>query len=231
LQPLKIRFNEQMIEYYKDGKHYLEIAKCYWEIYQTVAEEDSLEYLKLLVIFLALSARTNEQSDFLNRVNALPNLEKIVEYRSLVTMLLTIEVIVWKLLFEKIEELFSIFPGLRKVFREKEEMDVFWNEFECRIIEHNIRVVEKYYKRITTKRLSALLSLNDKDTEKHLGRMVVSGSVYAKIDRPHGIVSFRKVQTPSALLNCWGNDIDSLLKIVENTCHLIERENMVHNIK
>jgi len=219
-----------MVDFHKDGKSYLEIAKCFWEIYQTVKDEDSEEYLKLLVIFLLLSSRTNEQSDFINRVKSLPKLEKIPEFKDLVTLFLTVEVIVWKWLLEVTQKLFSSCPGLDKIFKEKEEIESFWEEFRLRVIEHNIRVIEKYYKRITTKKLSTLLSLTDRETELHLGRMVVSGSVYAKIDRPHGIVVFRKAQTPSSLLNNWGNDIDSLLKIVENTCHLIERENMIHKL-
>jgi len=106
----------------------------------------------------------------------------------------------------------------------------FWEEFRLRVIEHNLRVIEKYFKRITTSRLATLLSLTEKDSEFHIGRMVVAGSIYAKIDRPHGIVSFRKPQTPSDVLNEWAGDIDSLLKIVENTCHLIERENMIYKL-
>lgn len=58
----------------------------------------------------------------------------------------------------------------------------------------------------------------------------MSKSVYARINRLSGIVVFRKTQTPSDVLNQWGSDVESLLKIVENTCHLIQRENMVHKV-
>lgn len=230
MDALKIRFNQQMIEFYKDGKSFLEIAKCYWEIYETVKGDECLEYLKLVVIFLILSPYNNEQSDFINRVNGVTLLEKLTQFKAIITLVLTIEVIDWKSLFFKLQALFRDFDGLKKLFKEKEDMDVFWEEFRLRIIEHNIRVIEKYYKRITTKRLSTLLDLTEKESEQHLGRMVVSGSIYAKIDRPHGIVLFRKIQTPSAQLNTWTNDIDSLLKIVENSCHLIERENMIYKL-
>jgi len=231
MDDLKIRFNELMIEYYKDGKSFLEIAKCYWEIYETVKDDLSFEFLKLVIIFIILAPYSNEQSDFINRVNSINSLvEKLPLFKEILTLVLTIEVIDWKLLFEKIQPLFLNVCGLKKVFKETEDLELFWEEFRLRIIEHNIRVVEKYYKRVTTKRLSSLLSLTEKDTEAHLGRMVVSGSIYAKIDRPHGIVVFRKTQTPSATLNLWTNDLDSLLKIVENTCHLIERENMVYKL-
>lgn len=228
---LKIRFNQQMITYYLDGKNYLEVAKCYWEIFETVkTEQDKLDYLKLLVIFVILSTHNNEQSDFINRINQLPLLEKLPEFKNLVTLVLTVEVIVWNSLLQKVQPLFLDHTLLKQVFKDQEGLDLFWEEFNLRIIEHNIRVIEKYYKRVTTSRLSALLSLNEKETELHLGRMVVAGAVYAKIDRPHGIVSFRKTQTASDQLNQWSSDIDSLLKIVENSCHLIERENMIYKL-
>jgi len=231
MDTLKIRFNHQLIEYYKEQKSFIEIAKCYWEIYETVKGEDKLKCLKLLVIFLILAPHSNEQSDFINRVNELPLLsEKLPEFKAIVKTILTIEVITWKSFFERVEPLFIDKSAIAEVFKDKTELELFWEELRLRIIEHNIRVVEKYYKRITTKRLSALLSLNDRETEQHLGRMVVSGSVYAKIDRPHGIINFRKTQTPSAHLNNWTNDIDSLLKIVENSCHLTERENMIYKL-
>jgi 26S proteasome regulatory subunit N5 len=92
-------------------------------------------------------------------------------------------------------------------------------------------VISKYYSRITEKRLATLLDLDIAETEKHLSRLVVNKSVYARINRLNGVVVFRKAQTPSDVLNSWGSDVESLLKIVENTCHLIQRENMVHKVE
>jgi len=211
-------------------KNYIEIAKCYFEIFETVKSDDKLEYLKLLIIFLILSPYSNEQSDFINRVNTMPEMEKLQDFKSIITLILTIEVISWKSLLEKAQKLYLGSSWLSKFFKENADMETFWEEFRLRIIEHNIRTVERYYKRITTSRLASLLILSEKETELHLGRMVVSGSVYAKIDRPHGIISFRKAETASNKLNAWSNDLDSLLKIVETTCHLIERENMIHKL-
>ena len=68
-------------------------------------------------------------------------------------------------------------------------------------------------------------------TEKHLSKLVVDGSIYARINRLNGIVVFRKALTPSDVMNQWSSDLQSLFNIVENTCHLIQRENMVHKIE
>ena len=40
-----------------------------------------------------------------------------------------------------------------------------------------------------------------------------------------------KKQTSDEVLNAWVSDIDSLLSLVEDTCQMINRENMVHGIK
>jgi 26S proteasome regulatory subunit N5 len=50
--------------------------------------------------------------------------------------------------------------------------------------------------------------------------MVVSKAIFAKIDRPKGIISFRRRK----------EDINGLLDLLEKSCHLIQRENMVYKI-
>eukprot|EP00275_Glaucocystis_incrassata_P000975 EC121361.1.p1 GENE.EC121361.1~~EC121361.1.p1 ORF type:complete len:140 (+),score=13.00 EC121361.1:59-478(+) len=59
-----------------------------------------------------------------------------------------------------------------------------------RVVEHNIRIISNYYGRITASRLAQLLDLSAEDTEKNVSEMVASKSLYARIDRPAGIVSF-----------------------------------------
>ena len=81
--------------------------------------------------------------------------------------------------------------------------------------------------------------------------------LYARIDRPAGIISFAPPKSPNELLNEWSSDIGarsphpfiressvvgltctyftllltgSLLNLVESTCHLIHKENMVHKV-
>jgi len=105
-----------------------------------------------------------------------------------------------------------------------------WQELHKRVIEHNIRVVAKYYTRIRTRRLAQLLDLNDQDTEDFLSKLVVSKTIYAKIDRPAGIVSFAQPKNANQVLNDWSNNINSLLGLIEKTCHLITKEEMLHSI-
>jgi len=228
-ESLKIAYNKLMIQYHlNEQRNHMEVAKCYWQIYQTEKEEQNkLEYLKLLVLYTVLASFDNEQSDFANRLSLDTNLEKIAPFQKLLKLFLTHEVMNWK----ELQSRYQTHLSSLSVFAEGEEAEKLWNDLKLRIIEHNIRVISKYYSRITEKRLAVLLDLDVLETEKHLSRLVVNKSLYARINRLEGIVVFRKAQTPSDMLNNWSADVESLLKIVENTCHLIQRENMVHKVE
>lgn len=99
-----------------------------------------------------------------------------------------------------------------------------------RIIEHNIRVVSKYYQRIYMSRLGELLQLSQEELERHLSDMSFRGDVFLKIDRPHGIVSFEQKRSCEEVLSEWTSDLSKMMQLVETTCHLINRENMVHKM-
>ena len=64
--------------------------------------------------------------------------------------------------------------------------------------------------------------------ETFLSEMVTTKMVYARIDRPNGIVSFQRPLDANATLTEWSSDIGELLKLVETSCHLINKERMVH---
>lgn len=88
----------------------------------------------------------------------------------------------------------------------------------------NIRVISLYYTRITISRLAELLDLPVDQAETSLADLVISGTVYAKIDRPAGVVSFAPKTSDSDKLNAWSGDMQKLLDYVETTSHLIHRE-------
>jgi 26S proteasome regulatory subunit N5 len=106
-----------------------------------------------------------------------------------------------------------------------------WNDLHKRIVQHNIRVVGGYYGKITSTRLGQLLKLEPSKTEVLLSEMVSSKQLVAKIDRPQGIITFTKPQPATEILNSYANDLSSLLSVVEKTCHMINKENMIHKIK
>ncbi len=111
----------------------------------------------------------------------------------------------------------------------------------------NIRVVAKYYRRISLTRLTSLLGLGPaviqpsllreftltsvtQETEAFLSNLVVNKTIFARMDRPAGIITFTKPQEPTVMLNEWSNSIHSLLDLIVKTNHLITKEEMVHSL-
>lgn len=58
--------------------------------------------------------------------------------------------------------------------------------------------------------------------------MVTNKTVTAKTDRPAGIVNFGFRKDPNQVLNDWSENLSSLMKLVNNTTHLINKEQMLH---
>ncbi len=127
-----------------------------------------------------------------------------------------------------IESLYG--PSLRNtaVFANTPDGNDRWEELHKRVVEHNIRVLSKYYTRITLQRLAALLDLPLAQAEEALTNLVSGKSVYAKIDRPAGIVDFEPKKEEADRLNDWTNDLGKLLDLVERTSHVIGKELAIH---
>ena len=64
------------------------------------------------------------------------------------------------------------------------------------------------------------------EAESYLSELVSSHQLHAKIDRPARIVVFSRPQDESVLLNDWADNLSQLMGLVDNTCHLIEKEKL-----
>lgn len=106
-----------------------------------------------------------------------------------------------------------------------------WEDLRKRVIEHNVRVVAKYYTRIRVNRLTQLLDLTEDETEKYISELVTAKTVYAKIDRPARIVNFEKRRDADDVLNEWSANMKSLLGHLERIDHLITKEEMMARIQ
>lgn len=106
-----------------------------------------------------------------------------------------------------------------------------WLDLRKRVIEHNVRVIAKYYTRIEMGRLTQLLDLEEEETERYISELVTSKTVYAKIDRPARVVSFQKVRDADEVLNEWSGSMRSLLGLLERIDHLITKEEMMARIQ
>ncbi|KAJ8655839.1 hypothetical protein O0I10_008503 [Lichtheimia ornata] len=230
-EDLKLRFYDLMIQHALHEEQYLNAHKFYKQIYdsESIKQDDSKwkDVLEKAILFVVLSPYDNEQSDLLHRSYEDPNLSQIPLYQELAKCFVTSELMRWP----KIEELYGEALGQTTVFSKTSDDGIKrWKELHHRVIEHNIRVIAKYYTRVTTKRLMQLLDLSEADTEEFLSKLVVSKTIYARVDRPAGVISFQVKKDANQVLNDWSSDINSLLNLVEKTCHLISKEEMVHSI-
>jgi len=92
-----------------------------------------------------------------------------------------------------------------------------------------LRVIEKYYSKIKISTLSRLIGVTEDRTEAEIGDMVVNKRIQARINRLEWQVTFKKKnQDANGMLGDWNADIKTLLDKVEMTCHLINREKIVH---
>jgi 26S proteasome regulatory subunit N5 len=91
-------------------------------------------------------------------------------------------------------------------------------------------VIAKYYTRITLRRLTDLLDLTSAESEAALSKLVVKKTIYAKIDRVDGIVSFVPRQDCDEVIDKWSKNVGTLLDLISTTNHLIAKEEMIQSI-
>ncbi|ODV89929.1 hypothetical protein CANCADRAFT_31025 [Tortispora caseinolytica NRRL Y-17796] len=203
---------------------YLNVCRHYYSIFHTKeVADDPHQYssaLQNVVVFVILSPYSNEQSDLIFRIQAESKLEELPQCLQAIKMFTASELMSWPLVQQLAEPLFagtSIVPAKDLI-----------KDLHKRVIEHNIRIVSKCYTRISMDRLHSLLDLSHSEIESYLSEMVVSGSVFARINRPERIVSFTKAKDTDDILNDWSHKISSLLGHIETIEHLITKEEMIN---
>ncbi|KAJ1948460.1 proteasome regulatory particle subunit [Linderina macrospora] len=230
-EDLKLRFYELMIQYDLHEENFLEVCRHFNQVYQTKGIKDDASkwpvVLQSMVLYVVLAPYGNEQSDLLHRIQADHNLEKLELCSKLAKIFTTKELARWP----AVESQYGGEFRQSDVFHAgTEDGNARWKALRDRVIEHNIRVIAGYYTRITLTRLTELLDLPRADVEAFLSKAVVDGSVFARIDRPAGLVSFIKPRDGEEQLNEWASDVNKLLGLVEKTTHLIAKEEIVHKI-
>ncbi|KAF8516535.1 26S proteasome non-ATPase regulatory subunit 12 [Hysterangium stoloniferum] len=215
-EDLKLKYYELMIQYALHQAAYLDVAKHYYKIWETPSiKEDEAgkgrQALEYIVYYVILAPYDNEQSDMLHHLFVDPALLKMELHYNLVKCFTTRELMRWP----RIEGIYG--PTLRATTVFGDGGDKRWEDLHTRVIEHNIRVISHYYTRIHLSRLQSLLDLSAQQTEETLSRLVVSGSIWARIDRPAGIISFTQKRSAEDVLNDWSSDMAKLLSLVEKS--------------
>lgn len=233
---LKLRYYEQQITLAKHEDKYLEVCKHYRQVLDTESIENNPEQLHAIlqrvIYFVLLAPYDNEQSDLLHRIQQDTRNSQIPKDAALLKQFTIHELMRWPIVEQQYGEhltstdIFSKSPSsgdAKAVTR--------WEALRHRVIEHNVRVVAKYYTRITFPRLTELLDLSEEETEKYISDLVTKKTVYARIDRPARVVSFEVKRGPDEVLDEWGNSMKGLLGLLERVGHLMQREEMMARIQ
>jgi len=224
ISDLKLKYYKLMIEFYLHSSNYFAICKSYKAIFDTKSVQDDpaqwKQALKNVVIFLVLSPFDSESSDLMHRIKTEKKLTELVLPKVVLDLFTTDELMAWPLPSDAEWKQDA-------VFSDKAEGAKRLADLHKRVVQHNIRTIAKYYHRLTTSRLASLLALTVDQTEEHLSELVSSKQLYAKIDRPTGVVTFSRKETPTTVLQAWSSDVTDMLSLVEKTCHLINKEYML----
>ena len=248
----KIRFFNLMIRYHIHEKQFLDVSKCYKILYDFVKEiNDKLvqiekegkeikpkvleNYIKVkkdnnlellfqnYVLFLAICPPELEMKNMLNELKIKykkqldidKNILYIVEKR-----LSDDIIIINDNLFQKFlkYEIFVKNPDLIKLFRK------YW-------VQHDLSLFEKFFSQIHIERICQMTLAPVEEIETELADMVINNYIFAKINRIEKIVNFRKKTDHHDVLDNFNYDMDNMLKKIEETCHLINKEYLKYGIK
>jgi len=69
-----------------------------------------------------------------------------------------------------------------------------------------------------------------KAAEESLSHLVISKTLFAKLDRPAGIIEFEPRQGPNDILNEWSTKIHHVFDLVVKANHLITKEEVVRQV-
>ena len=191
------------------------------------------QVLQRVIYFIILAPHDNEQHDLLHRIHRDTRNAQIPLDAELLKLFTVHELMRWPEVAKTFgphltsTEIFDTEAGQSDDAKAAQR----WQDLRKRVIEHNVRVVAKYYTRIQMGRLTELLDLDEEETEKYISELVTSKTVYAKIDRPARIVSFAKPRDADDILNEWSSNMKSLLGLLERIDHLITKEEMMARIQ
>ena len=249
---LKIRFFNLMIRYYYHEKKFLEVSKCYKILfdfvkmlneklidiekknvetkpkiidnYIVVTKENDLKKLfENYVLFLAICPPELETKNMFNELK--------LQYKIQLDWDKNISYIVDKRLSDDIilidNNLFNKFKDY-EIFKKDQELIKLFRKYW---IQHNLSIFEKFYSKINLKRICDMTLTPEEEVESELADMVVNNYLFAKINRIEKIVNFRQKTDYHNVLDDFNYDMNNLMKKIEETCHLINKEYLKYGIK
>ena len=239
LEDLKILFYSYLIFYYVHELKFLETAECYKQIFETLNKSEEIqakiptrlefnfncEYANVLhnyVMFLIISSYSKDQVQYLNdlNLNHSRTLEKFPALKSVIESIMSSELINTNVVTYNLTDI--------ELFTNKmENCEAHIANFRKQLVQHNLRILERYYDRIHMNRVANLMNIDEQTAEQELCEMINNKMIVAKIDRINGIIIFKIKKNENEIMNEWVYDVSKLLDVVDKTCNLINRENEV----
>lgn len=246
-EALKLEFYLLMIQYHLHEKEYLQISKCYKilfdfikvikkalekpndipagkiEGYSECIKKVDMNFLfQNYVLFLSICPPELETINMFNELkeNYRQDLDQNDLVLNLVLKRLSDDLIIVNEEFLNQYRVFEIFKtdSLFSLFRK------YW-------IQHDLRVFERFYSAIYLKRMEEMINVPTLEIEHEIADMVINQYIYAKINRIEQTVNFRKKEEHHDIVNNIKCDLDTVLKNLETTCHLINKEYLKFGIK
>lgn len=187
-----------------------------------------MQTLARIIYFVVLAPHDNEQHDLMHRIKVDTRNSQVPLEAKLLGEFTVQELMRWP----NVEKIYG--PELRKtdIFESSDtKANQRWQDLRKRVIEHNVRVIAKYYTRIRMDRLTEHLDLSEDETEKYISDLVTTKMVHARIDRPARVVNFAKPRSTDDILNEWSYNMKDLLSHLGKIEHLITKDEMMASIQ
>lgn len=249
---LKTQFYQLLIKYYLHEKKYLDVSKYFKVLYDYVKEvneklakvekQEINEEPRILEHLITIKRDNSLQTLFQNYVLFLsicpPELETVNMFNELKISYkkeLDSDKYIRDLVHQRLsDEILSINDAY---FNPYLSYDIFKSDatlltlFRKYTIQHNISLFEKFFSKIHLKRIAQLINVPENEVEQEIADMVVHNFIYAKINRLEGIVNFKKSTDYHDIIDDINCDLSSMLKNLEQTCHLINKEYLKYKIE
>jgi 26S proteasome regulatory subunit N5 len=244
----KLRYFEMLSELHEHRLEAQELAKDYRAILECtrVQEDESLwkNALGSVILYSAISPWSETLEAEWHALLRDKRIESLPSHQALLTDLTTPEVsafprpelsdLATTRVFVGLEAAKAAWGSSRAISElsgSDQRGERWWGMLHRRVVQHNLRVMSKLFSRLRFERLCELLVLDPAVCEAELRDMVTAKDLYARIDRPAGVVKFRKQRPAAQVLTEWGADLAKVLSLVDRTTHLIQKERMVHAAK
>jgi len=222
IEDLKVIYYSYMVIYYTHERKFFENAESYKAIYDALKKNpdvksklpstlefgfriDLVNILENYVLYLVLCSHNPEQVKHFHDLKAnytadlelQPRLDKLVN-AVLSTELISINIIDYNL------------AGVEPFSAQNEQQKLHVETLRKQLIQHNLRIIEKYYDRISIERIAKLVGVDEETAENELCEMINNKLVFAKIDRLGKVIVFKQKKNENEILNEWRFDVHKI---------------------